>query len=72
MRLSREAWQQLRPFFRIGTAVEFDYNGKHRVGVLDTVGEGPNGALFTLRLNDGSYKSFSLYKIENLHIPQPA
>ncbi|HEX6986379.1 MAG TPA: hypothetical protein VF170_13435, partial [Planctomycetaceae bacterium] len=68
MRLSREAWRQLRPLFAAGTGLEFDYHGRHRFGVLDTVGEGPQGAFFTLRHPDGAYKSYSLAKVENLRV----
>ena len=68
MRLSRQAWKQLRPLFAAGTVLEFDYNGRHRIGILDNVGEGPQGAFFTLRTDDGEYKSFSLAKVENLRI----
>ena len=68
MRLSPETWRQLRPLFRVGMLVEFDYHGRHRHGMLDTVGEGPNGALFTLRFTDGTFKSFSLRKVENLKV----
>lgn len=68
MRLSHEAWLQLRPLFRTGAAVEFDYHGRHRAGTLETVGEGPGGAFFTLRHADGSFKSYSLYKVENLRV----
>ena len=68
MRLTPEAWQQLLPLFRTGADVEFDYHGRHRTGTIDTVGEGPQGALITLRLPDGEYKSFSLAKVRNLRI----
>jgi len=68
MRLSREAWRQIRPLFAAGTGLEFDYHGRHRVGILDTVGEGPRGAFFTLRQPDGKYKSYSLAKVENLQV----
>jgi hypothetical protein len=68
MRLTRDAWEQLRPLFRTGTALEFDYNSRHRFGRLDTVGEGPNGAFLTLKFPDGSYKNFSLSKVENLTV----
>ena len=68
MRLSREAWRQLKPLFAAGTGLEFDYHGLHRVGILDTVGEGPRGAFFTLRQPDGEYKSYSLAKVENLQV----
>lgn len=68
MRVSRDAWRQLRPLFAAGTGLEFDYHGRHRVGILDTVGEGPQGAFFTLRQPDGEYKSYSLAKVENLRV----
>ena len=68
MRLSHTAWEQLRPLFRTGTALEFDYHGRHRFGRLDTVGEGPQGAFFTVRLSDGTFKNFSLEKVENLQV----
>ncbi len=68
MRFSREAWRQLKPLFAAGTGLEFDYHGRHRVGILDTVGEGPRGAFFTLRQPDGDYKSYSLDKVENLEV----
>lgn len=68
MKLSRNALRQLRPLFAAGTGLEFDYHGRHRVGVLDTVGEGPHGAFVTLRQPDGEYKSYSLAKVENLRV----
>ncbi|MBA3315061.1 MAG: hypothetical protein H0T47_17450 [Planctomycetaceae bacterium] len=68
MRLSHEAWRQLRPFFTIGTGVEFDYHGRHRVGSLETIGEGPQGAFFTIRHADGVFKSYSLAKVEGLSV----
>ena len=68
MRLFREAWRQLLPLFRRGTEVEFDYHGRHRDGAIDTVGEGPNGAFFTLRQPEGEFKSFSLAKVRNLRV----
>ena len=70
MRFSREAWRQLRPLFRTGVAVEFDYNGRHRAGTIDTVGEGPAGASMILKLENGDYKSFSLAKVDNLEVMQ--
>lgn len=72
MRLSRKAWQQLKPLFRTGVAVEFDYRGKHRIGTIDTIGEGPGGAFMTLRLENGDYKSFSLAKIDDLRVLEMA
>ena len=68
MRLSRNACRQLRPLFAVGTNVEFDYHGRHRSGVLDTIGEGPQGAFLTLRHENGEYKSYSIAKIENLRV----
>ena len=68
MRLSRDALRQLRPLFAAGTGLEFDYHGRHRVGILENLGEGPQGAFFTLRLPDGGIKSFSLGKVENLRV----
>src|SRR5690606_23117517 len=49
MRLSRSAWRQIQPLFAAGTTVEFDYHGRHRSGVVDTIGEGPQGAFLTVR-----------------------
>lgn len=68
MRLSREAWRQLQPLFRLGSCIEFDYRGNHRLGTVETIGEGPNGALLTVRFPDGSFKNFSLSRIENLKV----
>jgi len=73
MRLSRSAWRQIQPLFAAGTTVEFDYHGRHRSGVVDTIGEGPQGAFLTVRHADGEFKSYSLPKIKNLHVsPRPA
>ena len=72
MRLSRNAWQQLRPLFRTGAPIEFDYHGRHRAGTVDTIGEGPAGAFLTVRLETGAFKSFSLAKIEGLRIRELA
>jgi len=73
MRLSREAWKQLEPLFAGGTGLEFEYHGRPRTGVLDSMGEGPRGAFVTLRHADGGYKSYSLAKVSNLRIvPTPS
>ena len=72
MRLSREAWRQLRPLFGSGMLVEFDYHGRRRVGRVETIGEGPRGAFLTLRLENGEYKSFSLPKVERLRLLEAA
>jgi hypothetical protein len=66
MRFTQEAWQQLRPLFSDRASVEFDYHGQHRVGQIDTVGEGPQGAFLTIRHRDGVFKSYSLAKVKDL------
>lgn len=68
MRLSREAWQQIEPIFAGRLDVEFDYRGRHRIGFVDSIGEGPAGAFLTLCHPDGVFKSYSLSKIENLRV----
>lgn len=72
MRLSRDAWIQLRPLFGSGMLVEFDYIGRRRMGRVETIGEGPGGAFLTLRLENGEFKSFSLPKIERLRVLEAA
>ena len=58
----------MRPLFPTGAEVEFDYHDRRRVGVIDTIGEGPSGAVLTLCLDNGEYKSFSVRKIRNLRV----
>ncbi len=72
MRFTHDAWQQLRPLFPVGASVEFDYHGQHRVGHVDTIGEGPQGAFLTIRHPDGVFKSYSLAKVESLRIASAA
>jgi len=68
MRFTPEAWQQLRPLFPAGATVEFDYHGRHRVGQIDMIGEGPQGAFLTIRHRDGAFKSYSLAKVKDLKL----
>lgn len=69
MRLSTQTWKAIRPLIDVDrTIIECDYNGKHRVGIIDTIGEGPNGPFLTVRQNDGNWRNFSINKIENLEV----
>ena len=65
MRLTRNAVCQLTPLVPTGD-LRFEYHGTPRVGRLETLGEGPNGAFLLIRHPDGSCKSYSLAKMTGL------
>lgn len=50
-----------------GLTVQFTYNGKQRVGIVDKVHAGPNGK-YLLLFSGGLYRSFLVSKIQNLTI----
>ena len=50
----------------LGDAVRFDYHEKARSGRIEKIGNGPAGVYVTITQSDGTHKTFSQPKINNL------
>ena len=50
----------------LGDAVRIDYHDKARSGRIEKIGNGPAGVYVTIEQGDGTHKTFSQPKIQNL------
>ena len=50
----------------LGHAVRFDYHEKARSGRIEKIGNGPAGVYVIIAQGDGTHKTFSQPKINNL------
>ncbi len=50
----------------LGDAVRFDYHDKARSGRIEKIGNGPAGVYVIIAQGDGTHKTFSQPKINNL------
>ena len=53
-------------FIGLGDRVAFDYHNKARFGSIAKIGNGPAGVYVIIEQVDGSHKTFSQPKINNL------
>ena len=49
-----------------GLVISFTYNGSARVGAIEKSGVSKNGHYITIKLADGSFKSFSVAKMNDV------
>ena len=53
-----------------GVKIEFVYNGKKRVGKIEKMGTSDNGDWFTVELENGDFRCFTIAKCDGLKVTQ--